>query len=163
MYPYTMDIIVVPTVVIICYTISSTRLPLSRSQFNSIVHLLPYLFLCQMLIIIHVIGHVSSLTKYLYLKEWRFSHTMIMLIRWKFNTEQLKTTQTNTSLLHLMRAIARAHASTRVNSLMRVKNCKCHLCLWHLLSGILEQIKWKREHQLEWLIFFFFKPLLTFR
>ena len=137
-----------------CYTLSSTRRPLSWSQFNNIVHLLPYLFLCQMLITIHVISHVSSLTKYLYLKEWRFSHTMIMLIRWKFNTEELKTTQTNTSLLHLMRAIARAHASTRVNSLMRVKNCKCHLCLWHLLSVILEQIKWKNINLNAWSFFF---------
>ena len=54
------------------------------------------------------------------------------------------------SLLHLMPAIARAHASTRATSFMCVKNSTCHLCLWHLLSGTWQQRKWKREqtHQI---------------
>ena len=43
------------------------------------------------------------------------------------------------SRLHLMCAIARAHASTRTTSSMRVKNSMCHLCLWLLLPGTLEQ------------------------
>ena len=33
------------------------------------------------------------------------------------------------SILHLIRAIARAHASTRTTSLMRVKNSLRHFCL----------------------------------
>ena len=49
------------------------------------------------------------------------------------------------SLLHLLHAIACAHARTHTISLMRVKNSTCHFCLWHLLSGTLEQRKWKKE------------------
>ena len=49
------------------------------------------------------------------------------------------------SLLHLMRAIARAHASKRATSLMRVKNSMRHTsaygtyCLGH----------WKRKKQIK--------------
>ena len=46
------------------------------------------------------------------------------------------------SLLHLMRAIARAHTSIRATSLMRVKHSMRHFCLWHLLCGTL---KWKKN------------------
>ena len=49
------------------------------------------------------------------------------------------------SLFHLMCAIASAHTSTRTTSLMPVKNSTHHLGLWHLLSGTMEQRKWKKE------------------
>ena len=45
------------------------------------------------------------------------------------------------SLIHLMHAIACAHASTLATSLMHVKNCTRHCCLWHLLEGR----KWKKD------------------
>ena len=54
-----------------------------------------------------------------------------------------------------MRAIARAHASTRATGLMRVKNSMRQFCLWHLLSMTLivldiEMKKMKdRKHQIE--------------
>ena len=41
-----------------------------------------------------------------------------------------------TSPLHLIRAIARAYASTRATSLMRVKNSTHHLCLRHLIVSV---------------------------
>ena len=55
------------------------------------------------------------------------------------------------SLLHLMCVIACAHASTRVTSLMCVKNSTHHFYLWHLLSGTLEWKKWNKgqKHQIE--------------
>ena len=49
------------------------------------------------------------------------------------------------SLPHLMRVIARAHASTRATSLMHVKNSTHHFCLWHLLFGTLEWKKWNKD------------------
>ena len=66
MYPYTMDIILVPNLatIVVFKHFPSTRHTLSCSQFNSIVNSAPYLFT-----IIHVIIHVSSLIKYLYVKE----------------------------------------------------------------------------------------------
>ena len=51
------------------------------------------------------------------------------------------------SLLHLMRAIVHAHASTCATSLMHVKNSTHHLGLWHLLSGTLERRKLKKEQK----------------
>ena len=54
----------------------------------------------------------------------------------------------SSSLLHLMRAITLIHASTRTTSLKRVKNSTRHFCLWHLLSGTLEQRKQKKELKL---------------
>ena len=49
------------------------------------------------------------------------------------------------SLLHLIHAITCAHASTHATSLMSVKNNTHHFCLWHLLSGALEQRKLKNK------------------
>ena len=56
------------------------------------------------------------------------------------------------SLLHLMRAITRAHASTLASMLMRVKNSTRHFCLWRLLSGTLEWRKWKKDKTLNEMI-----------
>ena len=42
------------------------------------------------------------------------------------------------SLIHLMRTIARAHASKDATSLMNVKNSTCHFYLLYLFSGTLE-------------------------
>ena len=69
-------------------------------------------------------------------------------------TNQIKEFLMLASLLHLMRAITRAHASTRAISLMRVKNSIHHFCFWHLLSGTLERRKWKKEqeHQIKQVI-----------
>ena len=55
------------------------------------------------------------------------------------------------SLFHLMHVIAPTHASTCTTSLMHVKKCTCHFCLWHLLSRILEWRNWKKcqKHQIE--------------
>ena len=49
------------------------------------------------------------------------------------------------SLVHLMRAIAHAHASTRATSLMRIKDNTHHFLLWRLLSGTL---KWRKSKKL---------------
>ena len=49
------------------------------------------------------------------------------------------------SLIHLMRAIAHAHVSTRATGLSRVRNSSRHFCLWHLLSGTLEWRKWNNK------------------
>ena len=46
------------------------------------------------------------------------------------------------SLIHLMRAISCAHASTHDTSLMRVKNNTRHFCLWYLLLG-----PWNEENE----------------
>ena len=51
------------------------------------------------------------------------------------------------SLFYLMHAIACALASTCATSLMCVKNSTHHLGLQHLLSGTLEQRKWKKEQK----------------
>ena len=44
-----------------------------------------------------------------------------------------------------MPVIALAHPSTCATSLMHVKNSTSHFCLWHLLSGALEQKKMKER------------------
>ena len=59
------------------------------------------------------------------------------------------------SLLHLMSAIPHVHASTCVTILMCEKNSLCHFCLWHLLSGTLEQGKWMKEEKNQIWSFFF--------
>ena len=51
------------------------------------------------------------------------------------------------SLLHLIRAIARSHASTRATSLMRTKNSTRHFSLWYLLSGTFKWRKWKKRSE----------------
>ena len=61
----------------------------------------------------------------------------------------------NGSLLHLICAIARAHASTSTTILMHAKNNMYHFCLSHLLSGTVEWKKIDKEHHIQWLIAFF--------
>ena len=51
------------------------------------------------------------------------------------------------SLLHLMHAIAHAHASTGATSSMRIKNSMYHFCLWHLLFGTLKWKKWNKDQK----------------
>ena len=64
------------------------------------------------------------------------------------------------NLLHLMRAIARAHVSTCAASLIHVKSSMCHFCLWHLLYVTLEwkknEIKIKSIKLNNWSLFFNF-------
>ena len=63
-------------------------------------------------------------------------------IRWVATYTEL----THSSLVHLMCAIASAHARTCATRLMCVKNSMRHFCLWHWLFGTLEQRKWKNKN-----------------
>ena len=63
--------------------------------------------------------------------------------------------------IRLIHVIARAHASTRSISLMRVKNSTCQFCLWHLLFGPSEWRKWKDKNIKLNSWSFFFKLSLT--
>ena len=49
------------------------------------------------------------------------------------NIEGFKIVNLNTTLFHLIHAIARAHASTPATSLMHVKVSTHHFCLWNVL------------------------------
>ena len=51
------------------------------------------------------------------------------------------------ALLNLIWTIACVPASMHATNLMHVKNSMRHSCLWHLLSGTLEQRKWKKEQK----------------
>ena len=45
-----------------------------------------------------------------------------------------------------MSNIADAYANTYATTLMHVKNSMHYFCLWYLLSGTLEQRKWKKKN-----------------
>ena len=69
------------------------------------------------------------------------------------------------SLLHLMRAIVHAHARTCTTSLMRVKNCMCHLFVILIVWDIWIKKMKERSETSNWIVdhfsFIFVNLLLT--
>ena len=81
--------------------------------------------------------HICSLVRENYKKVASNNQTLI---------SHRKRPDHHYTLLHLMCAIEREHASIRTTRLMRVKNSTRHICLWHLLSRTLERRKWKNKN-----------------
>ena len=98
-------------------------------KFCFVFYVLSYVFYCNLKQKDHIRRIINSKKKEIFIYEVSI---IIIFIHWKLGSvgpvqEKIKLPPPNTSLLHLMRAIACAHASTRFTSLICVN--KKHMSL----------------------------------